>query len=130
VPPRSSPSARARRPAPPGPFQSGFWRSPLRGPWLSSFLGALLGVLVAVVAVTGLISQSSYQRQLVHNSPFGSSGVIGPLLALPAPSPSWLYAVTQGLHITVGLMAIPLLLTKLWSVFPRLFAWPPARSPL
>jgi DMSO/TMAO reductase YedYZ molybdopterin-dependent catalytic subunit len=101
----------------------------LRGPWLTSFLGTLLGVLVVVVAVTGLISQSSYQPQLVHNSPFGSSGLIGPLLALPASSPSWLYALSQGLHITVGLMAIPLLLAKLWSVFPRLFAWPPARSP-
>ncbi len=119
----------APRRAPPGPFQPGFWRSPLRGPWLTSFLGTMLGVLVLIVAATGLISQSSYQPQLQHNSPFGSSGVIGPLLALPAWSPSWLYAVTQGLHITVGLMAIPLLLAKLWSVFPRLFAWPPARSP-
>ncbi|MDQ1740253.1 MAG: hypothetical protein QOE53_1905, partial [Pseudonocardiales bacterium] len=28
----------------------------------------------------------------------------------------------------LGLAAIPLLLTKLWSVFPKLFVWPPARS--
>jgi DMSO/TMAO reductase YedYZ molybdopterin-dependent catalytic subunit len=92
-------------------------------------LGTLLGVLILVVALTGLVSHSSYQPQLPHNSPVGSSGVIGPLLALPASSPSWLYAVTQGLHITVGLIAIPLLLAKLWSVFPRLFVWPPARTP-
>ena len=45
------------------------------------------------------------------------------------PSPSWLYALTQGLHTNVGLIAIPFLLAKLWSVIPRLFAWPPVTSP-
>ena len=39
--------------------------------------------------------------------------------------PSWLYALTQGLHVNVGLVAIPFVLAKLWSVIPRLFAWPP-----
>ena len=31
--------------------------------------------------------------------------------------------------MTVGLAAVPLLLAKLWSVIPRLFAWPPVESP-
>ena len=44
-------------------------------------------------------------------------------------SPSWLYGLTQGLHVNVGLAAVPLLLAKLWSVIPRLFAWPPVGSP-
>src|SRR4051794_26061247 len=44
-------------------------------------------------------------------------------------SPSWLYALTQGLHTNVGLIAIPFLLAKLWSVIPRLFVWPPFSSP-
>jgi DMSO/TMAO reductase YedYZ molybdopterin-dependent catalytic subunit len=43
--------------------------------------------------------------------------------------PSWLYGVTQGLHVTIGLAVIPIVLAKLWSVMPRLFVWPPARSP-
>ena len=43
--------------------------------------------------------------------------------------PSWLYAATQGLHTNVGLVAIPFLLAKLWSVIPRLFAFPPVTSP-
>ena len=43
--------------------------------------------------------------------------------------PSWLYALTQGLHTNVGLVAIPFLLAKLWSVIPRLFAFPPVNSP-
>jgi DMSO/TMAO reductase YedYZ molybdopterin-dependent catalytic subunit len=113
-----------------GPFRPQFWRSPLRGPWLTAFLGTLLFPLVLVIALTGLISHGSYQPQLDGNSPFGYSGdIIGPLLALPASSPSWLYAATQGIHVTVGLVAIPVLLAKLWSVLPRLFAWPPVRTP-
>ena len=40
---------------------------------------------------------------------------------------AWLYALTQGLHTNVGLVAIPFLLAKLWSVIPRLFALPPVR---
>ena len=44
-------------------------------------------------------------------------------------SPSWLYGLTQGLHTNVGLIAIPFLLAKLWSVIPRLFAFPPVKSP-
>jgi len=43
------------------------------------------------------------------------------------PSPTWLYRVTQGLHVISGVAAIPLLLVKLWSVFPRLFIRPPLR---
>ena len=31
--------------------------------------------------------------------------------------------------MNVGLAAVPLLLAKLWSVIPRLFAWPPVESP-
>jgi DMSO/TMAO reductase YedYZ molybdopterin-dependent catalytic subunit len=36
--------------------------------------------------------------------------------------------VTQGLHVATGLASIPLLLAKLWVVFPKLFAWPPFTS--
>ncbi len=39
-----------------------------------------------------------------------------------------LYALTQGLHVTSGVIAIPLLIAKLWSVMPKLFEWPPVRS--
>src|SRR6202008_4801394 len=44
-------------------------------------------------------------------------------------SPTWLYALTQGLHVTIGLALFPVVLAKLWSVIPRLFEWPPVRSP-
>ena len=116
---------------PPGPFRSEFWRSPLRGSWLTSFLGSILFVLIAIVAVTGLISHSAYQPDLVagYNNTVPLGGDIGPLISLPSWSPSWAYAFTQGAHITIGLIAIPVLMAKLWSVIPRLFAYPPAKSP-
>jgi DMSO/TMAO reductase YedYZ molybdopterin-dependent catalytic subunit len=43
--------------------------------------------------------------------------------------PTWLFALNQGLHTIVGIVVVPLILAKLWSVFPKLFAWPPFRSP-
>jgi DMSO/TMAO reductase YedYZ molybdopterin-dependent catalytic subunit len=47
--------------------------------------------------------------------------------AWPA-DPVSLYRITEGVHIFSGIVAIPLLLVKLWVVFPRLFAWPPFRD--
>jgi DMSO/TMAO reductase YedYZ molybdopterin-dependent catalytic subunit len=41
----------------------------------------------------------------------------------------WLYRLNQGVHVTLGLVLIPILLAKLWSVLPKLFEWPPLRSP-
>jgi len=112
---------------PPGPFRPGFWRSPLRGPRLTAILGLTLLVLVAIVAVTGFLSHAAYQPDL------GTNALVKPDLPLPffdwPTGPSWLYALNQGLHVNVGLVAVPWLLAKLWSVIPRLFAWPPVTSP-
>jgi len=113
---------------PPGPFRPSFWRSPLRGPWLTALLGSVLLVLVTIVAVTGFLSHAAYQPDLAGNA------IVDPGRDLPLSFTwpagwSYLYAVTQGLHVNVGLVAIPFLLAKLWSVIPRLFAWPPAASP-
>ncbi|HEV2797107.1 MAG TPA: molybdopterin-dependent oxidoreductase, partial [Nocardioides sp.] len=43
-------------------------------------------------------------------------------------SPSWGYRLTQGLHVTSGIAAIPLLLVKLWAVLPNLFEALPLRD--
>ena len=43
-------------------------------------------------------------------------------------SPVWVYAATQGIHVTAGIAAIPLLAAKLWSVYPELLRWPPLKS--
>lgn len=41
-----------------------------------------------------------------------------------------LYRVTQGLHVISGTATVPLLLAKLWSVYPKLFERPAVRSVL
>ncbi|WP_229276212.1 molybdopterin-dependent oxidoreductase [Agromyces kandeliae] len=52
-----------------------------------------------------------------------------PLPWLPMPTrPVELFRFTQGLHVISGTAAVPLLLAKLWTVYPRLFTWPPVRS--
>jgi DMSO/TMAO reductase YedYZ molybdopterin-dependent catalytic subunit len=112
---------------PPGPSRPGFWRSPLRGPWLTSLLGLLLLPLVAVVAVTGLLSHAAYNPGLGANATFPNT--FAPVLFDWPTHPVWLYAANQSLHVTVGIVTVPLLLAKLWSVIPRLWAWPPVASP-
>lgn len=114
--------------SPPGPFRPGFWKSPLRGPWLTALLGSILLVLVTIVSVTGFLSHIAYNPDLGHNAivPVDKDFPLG--FDWPT-SPVWLYALNQGLHVTVGIVAVPLLLAKLWSVIPRLFVWPLATTP-
>jgi DMSO/TMAO reductase YedYZ molybdopterin-dependent catalytic subunit len=114
---------------PPGPSRPGFWRSPLRGRWLTSVLGLVLLAGLVVVTVTGMLSYAAYNPGLgPPNDRTPDKGVLGFFLFPWPTSPAWLYRLTQGLHVTVGLALIPVLLAKLWSVIPCLFAWPPVRS--
>ena len=103
------------------------FRSPLRGPWLTTALGSVLLVLVTIVAVTGFLSHAAYLPDLQGNAivPRNRDFPLG--IGWPA-SPTYLFAITQGLHTNVGLVAIPFLLAKLWSVIPKLFEFPPIRS--
>jgi DMSO/TMAO reductase YedYZ molybdopterin-dependent catalytic subunit len=114
---------------PPGPFRRSFWRSPIRGPWLTSVLGALLLLTVPIIAITGLLSNAAYDPRLGGNAVGRHLGPLDFYLFSWPTSPSWLYALNQGLHVALGLATIPILLAKLWSVIPRLFDWPPLRSP-
>ncbi len=115
---------------PPGPFRRDFWRSPLRGPWLTSFLGAALLPLIVICAVTGFLSHAAYNPDLGGNSITGPGSAPFDLYFFDWPTtPSWIYAATQGLHVISGVTAIPILLAKLWSAMPKLFEWPPLRSP-
>lgn len=87
--------------------------SRLRSAAVASRVGVWLGVCFGVAFVTGLIS---HWAQL-------------PYPAVPFPTaPSWGYRVTQGLHVIAGTAAVPLLLVKLWSVYPKLFATLPKPS--
>ena len=101
--------------------------SPLRGPWLTSALGLVLLVAMPVIVLTGLLSYLAYGPQLGQAIPADVGWLRLPLFDWPT-RPSWLYRLTQGLHVGLGLVIIPVVLAKLWSVIPKLFAFPPARS--
>jgi DMSO/TMAO reductase YedYZ molybdopterin-dependent catalytic subunit len=105
-------------PAPPtalrrGPFAPRAFESRLRSPRLTALLGIAVGVAFGICFVTGLLDH------LIQHPPGW--------FHWPA-RPVWLFRVTQGLHVATGLATIPLLGVKLWSVYPRLFRWPPARD--
>ena len=98
-----------------GPLRPGAFRSALHDERTASLVGTALGVAFATAFVTGMIS-----HELQH-----------PASWWPLPTrPVWFYRFTQGLHVASGLASIPLLLAKLWTVYPRLFAWPPVSSVL
>lgn len=112
---------------PPGAERLGRFRSPLRGPWLTSVFGLVLLIALPIVILTGLLSYIAYGPQLGQAIPADVGWLRLPGFDWPT-RPSWLYRLTQGLHVGLGLVIIPVVLAKLWSVIPRLFAWPPARS--
>lgn len=96
-----------------GLFRQGFFTTALSHERVASFLGIALGVAFLTMFVTGMVSHlvRSYAEWF------------------PWPSrPVWLYRVNQGLHVTAGIAAFPLLFAKLWSVWPKLFVWPPVAS--
>ncbi|WP_211880792.1 molybdopterin-dependent oxidoreductase [Pseudarthrobacter albicanus] len=87
--------------------------SPTRSTRLTVVLGRWLGVSFTVCFLTGLFSHG------LQNPP---SWMFFPT------SPVWIYQLSQGLHVTAGIASVPLLLAKLWSVYPELLKWPPVRS--
>jgi DMSO/TMAO reductase YedYZ molybdopterin-dependent catalytic subunit len=103
-------------------------RSPLRGPWLTSVFGLVLLIGLPVVIVTGLLSYIAYGPQFGQARPGDVGWLHLPYFAWPT-RPSWLYRLTQGLHVGLGLILVPVVLAKLWSVIPKLFVFPPVRSP-
>jgi DMSO/TMAO reductase YedYZ molybdopterin-dependent catalytic subunit len=114
----------------PGPFRRSFWRSPIRGPWLTSIFGLVLLAGVTVLFVTGLLSYAAYNPDLSGlNDETAGKGWLGFYLFSWPTHPVWLYRVNQGVHVTLGLVLVPILLAKLWSVLPKLFEWPPVRNP-
>ncbi|HSH62106.1 MAG TPA: molybdopterin-dependent oxidoreductase [Acidimicrobiales bacterium] len=115
-------------PRPPWPFRSTVWRSPLRGPWLTSVFGAVLLVGIPLMILTGLLSYAAYNPRLSPNDLTPGRGLLGFYLFDWPTRPVWLYRLNQGLHVTVGIALVPILLAKLWSVIPKLFDWPPVRS--
>lgn len=87
--------------------------TPSRNPRTAVVLGRLLATAFLLCFATGLYSHF----------------IQDPLPWMVFPTrPSWLYQVTQGIHITAGIVCFPLIFAKLYSVFPELFQTPPIRS--
>ncbi len=80
---------------------------------IPALLGIALGVCFSVCFATGMLSY------LIQQPP---SWFMWPA------RPAGLYRFTQSTHVATGLAAIPLLLAKLWTVYPKLFEWPPFDS--
>ncbi|MBY6682990.1 molybdopterin-dependent oxidoreductase [Rhodococcus sp. BP-316] len=104
------------------------FQSAIRGPWLTSVFGAVLLVSLPVITVTGLLSYIAYGPEFGQARPGDVGWLRLPQFDWPT-DPSWIYRLNQGLHVTLGLVVIPLVLAKLWSVMPKLVQWPPVRSP-
>ncbi len=87
--------------------------STVRSTALTARLGRALGIAFSVCFLTGLLSYTQYLTWAW----------------LPKPVvPVWGYRLTQGIHVTTGIASIPLVLIKLWSVYPNSFRWPPLPS--
>jgi hypothetical protein len=94
------------------PLRQGAYASPLRDERLAAVLGASLGILFSICFVTGIYSH------LQQN----------PQSWFPIPArPAGLYRFTQGLHIASGIASVPVLIAKLWLVWPRFVAFPVAK---
>jgi len=101
---------RIRVPTPPSPDS---FRSRLHDERTAALLGAALGIAFVTCFATGLLSHVAQD----------------PHPWFPWPTrPAGLYRVTQGVHVATGIAAIPLLLAKLWTVYPQLFQRPVVRS--
>ncbi|MBF4766445.1 molybdopterin-dependent oxidoreductase [Nocardioides agariphilus] len=85
--------------------------SRLHHPHVAARIGAWLGICFLVAFVTGVISHLAQQ----------------PDSWLPS-RPVWGYRVTQGVHVAAGTACVPLLLVKLWTVYPRFWIRPPRPS--
>ncbi|TFD43121.1 twin-arginine translocation signal domain-containing protein [Cryobacterium sp. TMT2-10] len=87
--------------------------TPSRNPRMAVVIGRLLGVAFIVCFGTGVYSHF-LQEPL-------------PWMRFPT-RPALLYQFSQGTHIVAGIACFPLLLAKLYIVFPELFASPPVKS--
>jgi DMSO/TMAO reductase YedYZ molybdopterin-dependent catalytic subunit len=115
----------ARRP--PGLPEPRVFRSPLRGPWLTSVFGSVLLLSLPIVFLTGLLDWIAYSPAFHQSIPSHVGFLHLPYFTWPT-RPAWLFQFTEGLHVGLALILVPVVLAKLWSVMPKLFVWPAARS--
>ena len=111
--PEPPPAVRRWLPRPGGPIAPPASTSKLHDDRIAARLGLALAVTFTICFLTGVWSH------LQQDPPTW--------FELPA-RPAGLYRVTQGLHVITGLASIPLLLAKLWAVWPRFVQYPAFRT--
>jgi DMSO/TMAO reductase YedYZ molybdopterin-dependent catalytic subunit len=89
--------------------------------------GVVLLACLPLVILTGLLDYIAYGPAFHQAIPGNVGWLHLPFFDWPT-RPAWLFRLTEGLHVGLGLVLVPVVLAKLWSVVPKLFAWPPARS--
>jgi DMSO/TMAO reductase YedYZ molybdopterin-dependent catalytic subunit len=99
--------------APAARLRAGAFTSRVHHERVAAILGIALGVSFTVCFATGVLSHLAQQPPSWFQWP---------------ARPRDLYRWTQGAHVVTGMATIPLLLAKLWTVHPKLWAWPPVRS--
>ncbi|MCU1424183.1 MAG: molybdopterin-binding protein [Microbacteriaceae bacterium] len=87
--------------------------APSRNARTAVVLGRLLGAAFLICFATGIYSH--YLQEPL------------PWMRFPT-RPTFLYQLTQGIHITAGIACFPLIFGKLYAIFPLLFQSPPVRS--
>ena len=97
------------------------WRSPLRGPWLTSVFAAVLLIGLPFVIITGTpVIHRLCATQFGQALPARVGWLKLPTFDWPS-TPAGLYRLTQGVHVGLGIVLVPVVIAKLWSVIPRLF---------
>jgi DMSO/TMAO reductase YedYZ molybdopterin-dependent catalytic subunit len=91
----------------------GRFHSPLHSEWLAVLLGLVLGVSFTVCFLTGIVDYLAQHPPSWFHLPL---------------HPVNFYRVTEGVHVVTGIISVPLLLAKLWVVYPNFFSYPPMRS--
>jgi Oxidoreductase molybdopterin binding domain len=87
--------------------------APSRNPRAAVVIGRLLATAFVVCFLTGLYSHF----------------IQDPLPGMHfLTRPVWLYQVTQGVHITSGILCFPLIFAKLYVIYPLLFQTPPVKG--
>ena len=88
-------------------------QAPSRNPRTAVAIGRLLGSAFIICFLTGLYSH------FIQNPLPGMAFLT---------RPTWLYQVTQGVHITAGILCFPLIFAKLYAIYPLLFQTPPIKG--
>ncbi|MEC3978019.1 hypothetical protein [Amycolatopsis sp. H20-H5] len=97
---------------------------------MTAVFGAVLLGALPIVIIAGLLDWAVCGPQFAHSIPTDVGWLRLPPFDWPT-RPSWLFRLTEGLHVILRLVLIPVVLAKLWPVVPKLsFPGPRPAAPV